>query len=108
VSRISSTLGEFGPSGACSSQAIVRSSSSATGSSRRISDGLALWMRTSGKPSACALRNWVTVNSYSSSSVMSRSRRRPMSRLQPNEVGTNPCRSKASRQSRTNSGATSG
>ena len=55
-----------------------------------------------------ALRNWVTVNSYSSSSVMSRSRRRPMSRLQPNELGTNPCRSKASRQSRTNSSVTSG
>ena len=60
------------------------------GISRRISSGLALWIRTSGKPSARALRNRVAVNSYSSSGVMSRSRRRPMSRLQPNELGTKP------------------
>ena len=102
------TFGEFGPMGAWISQPRVRSSSSATGMSRRISSGWALWMRTSGKPSARALRNWATVNSYSSSGVMSRSRRRPMSRFAPNELGTNPCRSNASRHSRTNSSVTCG
>ena len=49
-SRICTTLGVFGPSGAWISQPRVRSSSSASGISRRISSGFALWIRTSGKP----------------------------------------------------------
>jgi len=49
-----------------------------------------------------------TVNANSSSGVMSRSRRRPMSRFAPNELSAKPCLSNAARQVRTNSSETTG
>src|SRR4029453_2698948 len=52
-------------------------------------------MRTSGKPSLAAPRNSVSLNSNSSSGVISRSRRRPISRLPAKELPSNPRRSVA-------------